>query len=102
MTYRLYQKKPVIVKAWQVTAENIGDVADWCGGLPFWPDPGSPYITIPTLDGGIVADLGDWMIESVSGGFYSCKASSFEVSYDPALTSDEIQDILIEHSDGLG
>ncbi|MBK6858030.1 MAG: hypothetical protein IPG97_16160 [Microthrixaceae bacterium] len=37
---------------------------------------------IPTLEGTMRADVGDWIIRGVQGEFYPCKPDIFEVTYE--------------------
>lgn len=40
--------------------------------------------SIPTLEGIMTADIGDYIIEGVRGEFYPCKPDVFAKSYEPA------------------
>lgn len=39
-------------------------------------------LTIPTREGRMRAELGDWIIKGVKGEFYPCKPDIFEATYD--------------------
>lgn len=54
-----FQKKPVIVEAYQTDVE----------------------ITINTLEGDMLASPGDWIITGVDGEQYPCKPDIFEKTY---------------------
>ena len=41
-------------------------------------------ISIPTLEGVMTADEGDWIIRGVAGEFYPIKPDIFEATYAPA------------------
>ena len=41
-------------------------------------------LEIPTLEGVMTADLGDWVIQGVSKEVYPCKPEIFEMTYEPA------------------
>ena len=95
-----YRKKPVEVDAvqlrwtkWNEVCDLLGDVigkhnpgrmvdtySDTCGEV------GPEYIevTIPTLEGDLIARHGDWIIRGVAGEFYPCKPDIFEVTYEVA------------------
>lgn len=47
-------------------------------------EPGPAYGLIPTLEGVMRADVGDWIIRGVAGEFYPCKPDIFDATYDPA------------------
>lgn len=81
MTPAVYRKRPVEVEAVLVTETNVIDVAEWCGGMAF---PGAGLM-IPTLEGVMRADIGDWVIRGVEGEHYPCKASVFVATYTEVL-----------------
>ena len=56
-----FRKKPVIVEAYQTTAE----------------------LDIDTLEGTMHADIGDWIITGIQGEQYPCKPDIFEATYEP-------------------
>ena len=41
-------------------------------------------LIIPTLDGNMIATVGDWIIKGVNGEFYPCKPNIFDNTYEPA------------------
>lgn len=78
-----FKKKPVIINAvkWDgdaTTANNfIGESfgSDWNYG------PNNTLI-IPTLEGDMTAQIGDWIIRGVKGEFYPCKPDIFDATYE--------------------
>ena len=56
-----YRKKPVVIEAEQATVEQ----------------------TIATLEGPLLARVGDWIITGVKGERYPCKPDIFEATYEP-------------------
>jgi hypothetical protein len=80
-----YRKKPVVIEALQWTGENADEVQDflrnghthaadgWVKGM---------YVEIGTLEGLMVASIGDWIIKGVAGEFYPCKPDIFAVTYE--------------------
>ena len=87
MNVQKFRKKPIIIEAVQVDAENCQAVAAWCGGVAHEPAPsGTVYapglIAIDTLEGTMYADNGDWIIKGVQGEFYPCKPDIFDKSYE--------------------
>ena len=86
-----YRKKPVVIEAmWfaGTPAQMLG-VAAWCGGrarsetkpsdrtdIAYWLD-------IPTLEGVMRANPGDYIIRGVAGEFYPCKPDIFAATYEP-------------------
>lgn len=83
-----FRKKPVEVEAWCNNGRTYGDVyelASWCGGHA---ETGG-QIVIPTLEGDMRADVGDWIIRGVKGEFYPCKPDIFDATYEPAPATPE-------------
>ena len=90
-----FRKKPVVIEAVQFTE----DVAKRCL-IDKQPSPFGLSVTgsfhpgrreinyaeifIPTLEGTMKADLGDWIIKGVKGELYPCKPDIFEATYEPA------------------
>ncbi|MFE4203205.1 hypothetical protein [Aneurinibacillus aneurinilyticus] len=78
-----YRKKPVVVEAEHFTEENKDKVFHWitCTCDPSFID-GKPVIKIQTLEGVMIASLGDYVIKGVNGEFYPCKPDIFEATYE--------------------
>ena len=81
----LYRKKPVVIEARQTREDTVHDVLLWiraCGsGANFGAEPGS--LEIVTLEGVMVADVGDFVIKGVQEEFYPCKPGIFAETYEP-------------------
>lgn len=73
----LYRKKPVIIEAHKLRYENIKPIAEWCNGFQF-----KSGIQIETLEGIMVASIGDYIIKGVQGEFYPCKPEIFYKTYE--------------------
>ena len=77
-----FRKKPVVIDAVQWTGDFqaisafVGDSED----VLFLNPDGS--LSIPTLEGEMSGQLGDWIIRGIKGEFYPCKPEIFEGSYD--------------------
>lgn len=78
--------------------ENNGDAAyfreresktiEATPGKPKQIIPSRPaHIRIDTLEGNMVADIGDWIIKGTQGEFYPCKDSVFRTKYSPVETA---------------
>lgn len=92
-----YRKKPVVIDAWEFRGHAIG-APEWIRPewffeeiIPAHPgDPahmrrrGSPLLNIPTLEGTMRANIGDWIIRGVKGEVYPCKPDIFAATYEPA------------------
>lgn len=84
-----YTKKPVTIEAWKLTESMRHEVAKWCGGKvvteQVWAlndDYDKTVLEIPTLEGVMRADIGDFIIKGVAGEFYSCRSDIFEQTYE--------------------
>ena len=78
-----YRKKPVVIEAMKFTDENKNQVFHWitCSVTADFND-GKPIIRIQTLEGVMIAELGDYIIKGVKGEFYPCKPDIFEQTYE--------------------
>lgn len=80
-----YRKKPVVIEAEQLTTTNCISLAQWCNGEIENAPNGMPLnFFIPTLEGKMKADFGDYIICGVQGEFYPCKPDIFEQTYEQA------------------
>lgn len=89
-----YRKKPVTVEAVQFTGSTTQVIA-----LETWIE-GGEYVApgmrtadmrsfyIPTLEGDMRVQPGDYVIKGVQGEFYPCKSAIFEATYEK-VTDDE-------------
>jgi hypothetical protein len=84
----IYRKKPVEIQAVLFDKSNGGPAAKWCGGRNRFeakasdPTDVAEWIDIPTLEGVMRANLGDYIIRGVQGEFYPCKPNIFAATYD--------------------
>jgi SOS-response transcriptional repressor LexA len=96
-----FRKRPVVIEAIRNTGteESINEVLRWISertddfrtlmveddgyvspGIGVVPALGT--IDIPTLEGTMTAQPGDWIICGVQGEFYPCKPDIFEATYE--------------------
>lgn len=77
-----FRKKPVVIEAVQYdgTARTVKQVNEL--GLSPTVKAGSNSLFIPTLEGEMEAQPGDWIIRGVKGEFYPCKDDIFRQTYD--------------------
>jgi len=95
-----FVKNPIEVEAVQLTWKTWSDICDFLGDIVSPANPGrnteeysdtceeqGPYIelSIPTLEGEMIAKHGDWIIKGVNGEFYPCKPDIFQKSYSPII-----------------
>ena len=80
---RQFRKKPVVIEAMRLE-RPYEPVIEWCGGGTIRVHDGRRLVSllIPTLEGAMRADLGDWIIRGVQGEFYPCKPDIFEATYE--------------------
>ena len=98
-----YRKKPVVVEAFQLTAENFTRPELWpkwarkhyiqpdnfigsdeeSDDRPIWYAPSAGMLIISTLEGEMEAKIGDWIIKGVKGELYPCKDDIFRATYEP-------------------
>jgi len=83
-----YRKKPVVIEAKFLTADNGLMVSAWCGGAWHFvsassgSDPEDSWAEIFTLEGTMRANVGDYIIRGVQGEFYPCRSDIFEATYE--------------------
>jgi hypothetical protein len=94
----LYRKLPIIIEAIQFTDKTkdrvLLQVKEWQRNVQhgqdeiwylaesFWDKDDNPAILIPTLEGEMLATLGDWIIKGVNGEVYPCKDDIFKKTYE--------------------
>lgn len=80
-----FRKKPVVIEAvqWDGSQEAIELLAELTHN-PGFACAAQEAIIIPTLEGKMRADKGDWIIKGVKGELYPCKPDIFASTYEPA------------------
>lgn len=83
-----YRKKPVVIEAmklpsvYEIDARVVFD--DWI--VKVQGDRQCRYVgnklKIPTLEGEMMAESGDYIIQGIQGEIYSCKPDIFEATYE--------------------
>ena len=82
-----FRKKPVVIEAMQYDGNNYYEVIRWAhSGLHPMSNSiityDGAFLRIRTLEGNMIANVGDWIIKGVSGEFYPCKPDIFEKTYE--------------------
>lgn len=81
----VYRKRPVSVEAREFDGSNGMALCQWMhdGGVVMasYLLDGSAVL-IPTLEGTMRADVGDWIICGIKGEFYPCKPDVFAATYE--------------------
>ena len=101
MNYR-FRKKPVVIEAFQMTQERRADNAEWPNWMHLawqkgrksdgallaseWPNSdGTDKLQINTMEGRMLVEWNDWIIQGVRGEIYPCKPDIFAATYEPAM-----------------
>jgi hypothetical protein len=90
-----YRKKPVVIRAFQMTEARRWDNSEWPDWLhhawnedpgegAVWCVNGGAELCCGTLEGVHNIDWGDWIIKGIKGELYPCKPDIFEATYEPA------------------
>lgn len=80
-----YRKKPVEIEAMQFLGdyESVTAIHKWAGKTLLVWFMHSNKMNIPTLEGDMTANVGDWIIRGINGEYYPCKPDIFEKTYEP-------------------
>ena len=79
-----YRKKPVLIEAIEWCGDNFCEVDDFLDNQKHETYPKDGKVIIKTLEGDMVASLGDYIIEGINGEFYPCKPDIFHKTYEKA------------------
>ena len=76
-----YIKKPVVIEAKELeySTKSQEEIIEWSKGLIKKGLDGG--LRIPTLEGVMVANTGDFIIKGIEGEFYPCKPDVFHKTY---------------------
>ncbi|WP_277048454.1 hypothetical protein [Solobacterium moorei] len=79
-----YIKKPVVIEAVQWSGNNLNEILDFMKDKQpnYYEDDEKKLLTIQTLEGNMIASVGDYIIKGVKGEFYPCKPDIFEQTYE--------------------
>ena len=98
-----FRKKPVVIEAFRLNERGLiaedwfwdavtrNDIITHCFGK-HEPDPA--WCEIKTLEGTMIANTGDYIIQGVHGEIYPCKADIFQKTYtedNPKTNADRIR-----------
>lgn len=83
MSFDRFRKRPIIIEAVRITEGTFNDPhPDHIKGVIY--DPIKRCVLIPTLEGTMKGNIGDWIIRGVAGESYPCKPDIFAATYEPA------------------
>lgn len=82
-----FRKKPVVINAFQLPPsgdDHLDGFFEWCEEVGFvnYTSERDECLGIPTLEGTMIAQPGDWIIRGVKGEFYPCKDDIFQATYE--------------------
>ena len=77
-----YVKKPIIIEAKELeyNTKSQEEIIEWSKGLIKKGLDGG--LRIPTLEGIMVANTGDFIIKGIKGEFYPCNGDIFNETYE--------------------
>jgi len=89
-----FTKKPITITAVQITDATFDDPhpnPEYIPGLKYCPI--ERIVMIPTPEGVMTGNLGDWIITGIKGEHYPCKNDIFQATYAvaPEIQADEIE-----------
>ncbi|NIA28836.1 MAG: hypothetical protein GWP06_02850 [Actinobacteria bacterium] len=82
-----YRKKPVVIDAWEFDGRLEfsktlpGEIKKNIHGFRLTQDG---YLRVQTIEGEMLASMGDMIIKSVQGEYYPCKPDIFKQTYEEA------------------
>lgn len=83
-----FRKKPVVIEAVQYKG-NATEIMVFMKAKGFQKSLSEDQeLIIPTLEGGLKAQIGDWIIKGIKGEFYPCKSEVFEATYEKVNDAD--------------
>ena len=81
-----YRKRPVEIEAVQFDGRNQTQISDWMLDYGTSVRAFKDHLDIPTLEGTMRADIGDWVAKGIDAEFYPIKPLIFARTYDEVVT----------------
>lgn len=75
-----YRKKPVVIEAFKWLTDEVPTW--WKEKKDIEIELETTVALIPTLEGTMRANPGDWIIQGIKGEIYPCKPDIFEATYE--------------------
>ena len=82
MKVKKYTKKPVTIEAIKWDGTNALDIIKFCNRGKKCGRSDEGNLEIYTLEGVMIAEIGDYIIKGIKGEFYPCKPDIFEKTYE--------------------
>jgi len=78
-----FRKRPVVIEAikWLGGLECFQTIKAFAGRDAVW-NYNHETLSIATLEGTMVANVGDWIVKGVANEFYPCRPDIFEATYE--------------------
>jgi len=85
--FKKYRKVPIVIEAVQYDGTNSARIlCEFANGKSHitvgHEVKGNEILTIETLEGNMVANIGDYIIKGINGEFYPCKPDIFNKTYE--------------------
>lgn len=81
-----FRKKPVEIQAMQFEPVTGIAIKEWAKTHGQTILVRNGVLDVPTLEGTMTAEPGDWIIRGVKGEFYPCKPDIFDATYEAVAT----------------
>jgi len=80
-----FRKKPIVIEAkkWLGGTTSASEIEEWTRGSGreiVWD--GRTKLSVPTEEGIMTANIGDWIIRGVKDEVYPCKPDIFKATYE--------------------
>ena len=82
-----YRKKPVVIEAIEFDGRNYDELRAFVGNKLAMNDGFT--LSIKTLEGEMIANVGDYIIKGIRGEFYPCKPDIFDKTYEKVELENE-------------
>lgn len=83
---RKFVKKPIEIEAFRF---GFDDAPQWClksTDVRFCTNIKHDWLEIKTLEGTMIADVGDYIIKGIKGEIYPCRADIFDETYEEVFS----------------
>ena len=79
-----YRTKPCEIEAVEWNGSNISEINDFAGKSVLWLKDAkeNPILEISTLEGIMLANVGDFIVRGLRGEYYPCKPDVFHKKYE--------------------
>ena len=74
-----YCKRPIVIEAIRYNGENKVEIQEFLGKYLHFTE--AKQLKISTLEGVMLANIGDYIIRGVNGEYYPCKPDIFKKTY---------------------